>query len=249
MKEQLRNVLDYYREFGFDALPFSITQPRIPSMQSPAKVHADKMTVPTSGAGGEKSAMLQAVRREMGDCVRCKLSGGRTNIVFGEGNPDADIMFIGEAPGREEDMQARPFVGDAGQLLTKLIEKMGYRREDVYIANIVKCRPPQNRDPEADEMVSCFPFLNEQIRIIRPKIIVSLGKIATYNLMKPQSPITKFSIMRERGKWFEYQGVPVMPTFHPAYLMRNPKDKWLTWEDALAVLARLRDLQTGEQEP
>ncbi len=246
MKEQLRDVLDYYRAFGFEVLPFKTEQRSIVPPCSSQPAHSETEAVRHSDVDAGKATSLQAVREKIGDCARCKLSGGRTHIVFGEGSPDADIMFIGEAPGREEDMRARPFVGDAGQLLSRLIKKMGFRRQDVYIANIVKCRPPENRDPEADEMAACFPFLNEQIRTISPKIIVSLGKIASYNLMKPQLPITKFSIMRERGKWFEYQEVPVMPTFHPAYLMRNPKDKWLTWEDAQAVLARLRDLKSQE---
>jgi DNA polymerase len=156
-------------------------------------------------------------------------------------------MFIGEAPGREEDNQARPFVGDAGQLLTKLIgkmgEKMGFKREDVYIANIVKCRPPMNRDPHEDESRNCSAFLVRQIEIISPEVIVSLGRISTFYLSGRSGPITSFSITKERGKFFEYRvadrSIPVMPTFHPAYLMRNPKDKWLTWEDAQAVLKKL----------
>jgi DNA polymerase len=194
-----------------------------------------------------KIAALQALREEIGDCTRCSLSRERTNIVFGEGNPDARIMFIGEAPGREEDNQARPFVGDAGQLLTKLIgkmgEKMGFKREDVYIANIVKCRPPMNRDPHEDESRTCSAFLVRQIEIISPEVIVSLGRISTFYLSGRSGPITSFSITKERGKFFEYRvadrSIPVMPTFHPAYLMRNPKDKWLTWEDAQAVLRKL----------
>ncbi len=246
MKEHLRDVLDYYRAFGFEVLPFKTEKRSIAPAHSSRSAQSETPAVRHSDVGAGKSISLQAVRADIGNCARCKLSGGRKHIVFGEGSLDADIMFIGEAPGREEDNQARPFVGDAGQLLTRLIEKMGFRRQDFYIANIVKCRPPQNRDPEADEVAACFLFLNEQIRIIKPKIIVTLGKVATYHLMKPQLPMIKFSIMRERGKWFEYQGVPVMPTFHPAYLMRNTKDKWLTWEDAQAVLARLRDLRSQD---
>ncbi|HSW64763.1 MAG TPA: uracil-DNA glycosylase [Dissulfurispiraceae bacterium] len=246
MKKQLATVLDYYREFGFDALPFRLEKRRAVTVLSPEESCAEIAQGGHSGVCTESDAALLALRREMGDCTRCKLSGGRTHIVFGEGDSNADIIFIGEAPGREEDIQARPFVGDAGQLLSKLIEKMGFQRKDVYIANIVKCRPPQNRDPETDETVACSHFLNEQIRIIAPKIIISLGKVATYNLIKPPMPITKFSIMRERGKWFEYHGVPVMPTFHPAYLLRNPKDKWLVWEDAQSGLSRLRELK-GER--
>jgi DNA polymerase len=188
------------------------------------------------GQGGViKEAALKALREEIGDCKRCKLSQKRTNIVFGEGNPDARLLFIGEAPGREEDLQARPFVGDAGKLLTKLIEKMGFQRNDVYIANIVKCRPPMNRDPESDEIDTCRGFVEEQIRIINPDVIMSLGRISALTLIGD----AKLKITAIRGNFFDYGGIPLMPTFHPAYLIRNPKDKWLTWSDAQKVLERL----------
>ena len=168
--------------------------------------------------------------------MRCKLSGQRQSIVFGEGNPDADLMFIGEAPGREEDLQGRPFVGDAGKLLTSLITKMGFSREEVYIGNIIKCRPPMNRDPEEDEVAACLPFIARQIEIIAPRAIISLGRISAHILINTKIPITKL-----RGKFAEYRGIPLMPTFHPAYLLRNPRDKWLVWEDVQKVLARLRE--------
>ncbi|NTU42515.1 MAG: uracil-DNA glycosylase [Nitrospirales bacterium] len=197
---------------------------------------------PTTQAGDRPSA-LQALREEIGDCRRCGLCAGRSNIVFGEGSPEARIMFIGEAPGREEDNQGRPFVGEAGQLLTRLIEKMGFQRGDVYIANIVKCRPPENRDPHGDEIAACLPFLRKQIEICSPEVIVSLGKIATHTLLGLKESMARFSITKTRGRFYEYQAenrtIPLMPTFHPAYLIRNPKEKWLTWEDALAVLKRL----------
>lgn len=195
---------------------------------------------------GDKPGLLKALREEIGECERCKLGRGRTKLVFGEGSPDSPIMFIGEAPGREEDLQGRPFVGDAGELLTRLIEKMGFRREDVFIANMVKCRPPMNRDPQDDEMAACFPFLERQIETIGPRVIVSLGKISAYKLLGIGGPISKFSITRTRGKWYDYKGIPLMPTFHPAYLLRNPKDKWLTWEDAQAVLKKLESLDRGD---
>ena len=156
-------------------------------------------------------------------------------MVFGEGDPDARLMFIGEAPGREEDLQARPFVGDAGMLLTRLIEKMGFRRGDVYIANIVKCRPPMNRDPESDEIEACKGFLERQIKIINPDVIMSLGRISSLTLIGD----AKLKITAVRGTFFDYLGIALMPTFHPAYLMRNPKDKWLTWSDAQKVIERL----------
>jgi DNA polymerase len=183
------------------------------------------------------------LRNEIGDCQRCKLSKGRTHIVFGEGSVNARIIFIGEAPGREEDLQARPFVGDAGQLLTRLIEKMGLTREEVYIANIVKCRPPMNRDPQDDEIATCFPFVHRQAEIIAPEVIVSLGRISTHTLLGIKGHMGRFSITKVRGQFYEYalgeKKIPLMPTFHPAYLLRNPKDKWLTWEDAQAVLKRI----------
>lgn len=144
-------------------------------------------------------------------------------------------MFIGEGPGREEDIQARPFVGDAGKLLTKMIVKLGLKREDVYIANIVKCRPPYNRNPENDEIAVCRAFVEKQIDIIKPKVIVCLGKISANALLKVNIPISKL-----RGNFFEFENIPVMPTFHPAYLLRNPKDKWLTWDDMQKVLEKIK---------
>jgi|WetSurMetagenome_2_1015567.scaffolds.fasta_scaffold00035_32 uracil-DNA glycosylase len=187
----------------------------------------------------EKEAALAELHKEIGDCSLCGLCNNRKNVVFGEGDPESEIMFVGEAPGREEDMQARPFVGEAGVQLTRLIEKLGLHREGVYIANICKCRPPENRDPEEAEIASCFPFLNKQIRTIAPRVIVALGKISTYSLMKPHCPITKFSILKTRGKWFQYCGVPVMPTTHPAYWLRNREDKHRVMEDMQAVLKML----------
>lgn len=223
-------MLEFYGELGLDRLPLNCCCETAPAgdPESP-----------------RKEALLASLRELIGDCRRCKLSEGRTNIVFGEGDPDASIMFIGEGPGREEDLQGRPFVGDAGKLLERLIEKMGFRRDDVYIANIVKCRPPMNRDPQDDEVATCSLFLVEQIGIIQPKVIVSLGKVSAYTLLGISGPITKFSITRTRGKFGEYKGIPVMPTFHPAYLLRNPRDKWLTWEDAQAVLKKLESRGSG----
>ncbi|MBI5638799.1 MAG: uracil-DNA glycosylase [Nitrospirae bacterium] len=171
----------------------------------------------------------------MGDCLRCNLSKNRKHIVFGEGNPSARLMFIGEAPGKEEDIQGLPFVGEAGMLLTRLIEKMGLKRADVYIANIVKCRPPMNRDPEKEEIATCRGFLERQIEIIQPEVIMTLGRIALQALM--DNPELKISAVR--GKFFDYRGIPVMPTFHPAYLLRSPGEKIKTWADAQKVMKRL----------
>lgn len=188
-----------------------------------------------------KKHLLMSLREEIGDCQRCKLSRTRNTIVFGEGNPDCELLFIGEAPGEEEDRQGRPFVGEAGQLLTRLIEKMGFKRQDLYIANIVKCRPPQNREPEEDEIVTCITFLKKQIEIIKPSVIMTLGGVATRSLLfLEEQKRKKEGITQWRGKVYYYQDIPVVPTFHPAYLLRNPKDKKLTWQDAQLVLRLLK---------
>jgi DNA polymerase len=182
-----------------------------------------------------RARSLEELRVAIGDCRRCKLWSGRTHIVFGVGNPKAMVMFVGEGPGRDEDLQGEPFVGRAGQLLTDIITKgMNLRREDVYIANVVKCRPPENRNPEPDEIESCEPFLKRQVDLVKPKIIVGLGKFAVQTLLKSKVPI-----MRLRGNWHDYHGIKLMPTLHPAYLLRNPGDKKLVWEDIKKVLKEL----------
>jgi uracil-DNA glycosylase len=179
---------------------------------------------------------LAAVRADIGDCTRCKLHTlGRRQIVFGVGNPAADLMFVGEAPGADEDVQGEPFVGRAGQLLTKIIEAIGLKREDVYIANVIKCRPPGNRNPEPDEVAQCEPFLFKQIEIIKPKVIVALGKFAAQTLLRTLDPISRL-----RGRVFEYRGAKLIPTFHPAYLLRNPSSKREVWEDMKVVRSLLQ---------
>ncbi len=189
----------------------------------------------------DTSSALQAeslddLRAVIGDCQRCKLCSGRTHIVFGVGNPHAKLMFVGEGPGRDEDLKGEPFVGRAGQLLTDIITKgMGLKREDVYICNVVKCRPPENRNPEPDEVAACEPFLKKQIDIVRPQIIVGLGKFAVQTLLNSKAPIGKL-----RGTWASYHGIKLMPTFHPAYLLRNPADKKLVWEDIKLVIKEMR---------
>jgi DNA polymerase len=180
------------------------------------------------------SPALLAVRQDLGDCRRCKLAGGRTTLVFGVGAPDAELMFVGEGPGAEEDQRGEPFVGKAGQLLTRMIEAMGFRRDEVHIANVVKCRPPGNRNPEPDEIEACEPFLRRQIEAIRPKVIVALGKFAAQTLLHSTIPITKL-----RGSWSSYRGVRLMPTFHPAYLLRSPEEKKKAWADLQLVMAEL----------
>ncbi|HYB97777.1 MAG TPA: uracil-DNA glycosylase [Candidatus Limnocylindrales bacterium] len=182
-----------------------------------------------------EAVSLEQLRGVLGECTRCKLCSGRTNIVFGVGNPAADLMFVGEGPGEDEDVQGEPFVGKAGKLLTDIITRgMGLKRSDVYIANVVKCRPPSNRNPEPDEIVACEPFLLRQVELVSPKVLVSLGNFATQALLRDRTSIT-----RRRGQWHEFAGIPLMPTFHPAYLLRNPSDKRLVWDDIKQVMARL----------
>jgi DNA polymerase len=186
----------------------------------------------------EPAAALTAIREDIGDCTRCKLHGlGRRQIVFGVGNPNANLMFVGEAPGADEDIQGEPFVGRAGQLLTKIIEAIELKRADVYIANILKCRPPNNRNPEPDEVVTCSPFLNRQIDTIRPKVIVALGSFAAKALLQSDAPISRI-----RGHVFDYRGgAKLIPTFHPAFLLRSPERKRDVWEDMKKVRALLAE--------
>ncbi len=178
---------------------------------------------------------LRLIREDLGDCTRCRLSKqGRKQIVFGVGNPKADLMFIGEAPGADEDQQGEPFVGRAGQLLTNMIKAMGLRREDVYIANIIKCRPPGNRTPERDECETCSPFLMRQIAAIRPKAIVALGAVAAKTLLAINAPMSEF-----RGRWFDFRGTKLAVTYHPAFLLRDPRQKKETWKDLQMVMKEL----------
>lgn len=228
--EEIINLIEFYQALGFEFLPFKLDIKNQFNKNTKEYKAIDKNLLYIKSA-------LDDLVREINDCKRCKLSRGRTNIVFGEGNPEAEIMFVGEAPGKEEDLQGRPFVGDAGMLLTRLIKKMGYKREDVYIANVVKCRPPMNREPEPDEIEACKGFLERQIEIIKPKVIIALGKIAALTLIGD----TKLKITAIRGNFFDYKGIPLMPTFHPAYLIRNPRDKWLTWADVQKVLEKLKN--------
>ncbi len=176
------------------------------------------------------SDSLEKIASELQGCVRCKLCSGRKTIVLGEGNPKAQLMFVGEGPGEQEDVQGRPFVGMAGQLLDRMIEAMGLERAQVYIVNVVKCRPPGNRNPERDEIESCSPFLYRQIDVIRPKIVVALGRFAAQTLLQAEVRITQI-----RGRLYPYRGAQMMPTFHPAYLLRNPESKREAWEDLKKV--------------
>ncbi|MGH7274256.1 MAG: uracil-DNA glycosylase [Nitrospiria bacterium] len=237
----IKGYLLYLQEMGMKALPFKYGGPspsdRAPSASGRVAEPKTRIVQESENIVHPKSRALQAIRETLGDCRRCKLHTHRTQIVFGTGNPMADLVFVGEGPGEEEDRQGEPFVGKAGQLLNRMIQAMGLRREAVYIANIVKCRPPNNRNPEPDEIASCEPFLMEQLGVIRPAVICALGNFAAQTLLR-----TKVKISQLRGKFHDYQGIKVMPTFHPAYLLRNPKDKRLAWEDLQKIMSELKQI-------
>jgi DNA polymerase len=265
IKEQLK----FYRDIGLEDIGGSAVEPaseatsREVSSDNQSSQYAAAVTEPASSAPaldlfGESVAhssidsrakrqapplieahdsTLDAIREDIGDCQRCRLHEHRRTIVFGEGNPDADLAFVGEGPGAEEDATGRPFVGRAGQLLDKIIGAIGLKREDVYIANIVKCRPPLNRTPERDEVETCEPFLFRQLMLIRPRVIVALGAPAFQCLLR-----TRESITRARGEWREWNGIKVMPTFHPAFLLRSPDKKREVWED----MKKVRDYLNAE---
>ena len=239
-QDQLKEHLRFAQELGVSGVS------RDPAWRS----RADRGQEGREGQGGREgqvaefaevalfsnqAAALAAVRADIGDCTRCKLHTlGRRQVVFGVGNPNADLMFVGEAPGADEDIQGEPFVGRAGQLLTKIIEAIGLSRSDVYIANVIKCRPPQNRNPEQDEVDTCEPFLFRQIDVIEPKVIVALGTFAARALLRTLDPISRL-----RGRVFDYRGAKLIPTFHPAYLLRNPSSKREVWEDMKLVRSML----------
>jgi DNA polymerase len=250
--DQLRAYVEYQQSTGVDAFPprRAAARPAHPRpAATPSPTPAPPAPTPVAhraaaadlftGAGVRQATTLDELRAELGDCRRCKLWHGRTHIVFGVGHPQARLMFVGEGPGRDEDLQAEPFVGRAGQLLTEIITKgMKLRREDVYIANVIKCRPPENRNPEPDEIAACQPFLLRQIDIVRPRVLVALGTFAAQTLLGVKTPISRL-----RGNWFDYHGVQLMPTLHPAYLLRNPNDKKLVWEDIKKVMRALEDAE------
>jgi len=196
----------------------------------------EPVAVPVTLARSTAEA-LAGIRQELGECTRCKLHAlGRTQIVFGVGSPNAELMFVGEAPGADEDIQGEPFVGRAGQLLTKMIEAMGFKRDEVYIANVLKCRPPGNRNPEPDEIATCEPFLFQQLASVEPKVVIALGAFAARTLLKTDTPISRL-----RGRVFDFRGAKLIPTFHPSFLLRSPGYKREAWEDlklALSLLGR-----------
>jgi DNA polymerase len=228
-RQQLAEHLKYFAALGVDGLGNDPAWSR-PAAAGPLSGPAPSNTGKAPGTPIRLAASadaLAAIRDEIGDCTRCKLHRlGRSQVVFGVGNPQAELMFVGEAPGHDEDVQGIPFVGRAGQLLTKIIEAIGLRRDDVYIANVIKCRPPENRNPEPDEVATCQPFLFRQIESIGPKVIVALGSFAAKTLLTTEAPISRL-----RGRVYDLLGAKLVCTFHPAYLLRSPDRKRDTWED------------------
>jgi DNA polymerase len=243
-EEQLKAYLEFFEDLGMNWFTLPIKALEEPSMKTKRKTAAPAAAL----SNAEKSKIVAAkelfdpvafqdpdlpsVRGDMGDCKRCKLHSTRKNIVFGSGNPQAKVMFIGEAPGADEDEQGLPFVGRAGQLLTKIIEAIDFSRDQVYIANIIKCRPPGNRNPEGDEIAACQRFLFRQIAVIKPVIICALGTYAAQTLLQNKSPIGQL-----RGQLFDFQGTKLIATYHPAYLLRNPSEKRKTWDDVKMLRA------------
>jgi uracil-DNA glycosylase family 4 len=241
--------LKYYRELGVDGISRDSTWRRRQSERQTGPGNAVPVETPVESAPAVpvqatagRVLELQEIRDEIGDCTRCKLHKGRTNLVFGVGDPQARLMFIGEGPGADEDLKGEPFVGRAGQLLTQIIKAMGLTREQVYIANVVKCRPPDNRNPEPDEIEQCSPFLRAQIASVNPAVIVALGKFAAQALLDVETPIS-----RMRGQFHQMGSVAVMPTFHPSYLLRNPGAKREVWEDMKMVMARLANPPAADE--
>ncbi len=226
----LRVYLEELQESGVDGLPL------VSANGAPAEpMSAARQVVPAIGEENRES--LDGIRTELGDCHRCQLGERRTNLVFGVGNPRARLVFVGEAPGRDEDLQGEPFVGEAGQLLNRIITRMGLNREDVYICNVLKCRPPGNRNPEPAEIEQCGPFMLRQVKSIAPEAIVALGTFAAQTLLGTKAPISKL-----RGHFHDYHGIPLMPTFHPSFLLHNKKDTskfWDVWDDMVKVLKKL----------
>src|SRR2546426_7918358 len=257
-RKKLEDTLRYYEDFGvreyfLDRAPQAAEEaeavfaPVLPAASVPrARVAAAAESAMLAGIPVPQGPYLfeaiervqndslERIRADIGDCKRCRLCERRTNIVFGDGNPKAQLVFVGEGPGADEDAQGLPFVGRAGKLLTQMIEAMGLQRKDVYICNVVKCRPPENRQPEEDEVRTCSPFLFRQIDVIAPKVIVCLGAVAAKTLLQTNRGISQF-----RGEWLEFRGRKLLATYHPAYLLRNPPAKSEVWKDLQKVMAVL----------
>jgi len=246
-KQQLRDRVQFYRELGIydfyrrDTSGVTISdlvlqEERTPRKSSPLPISFESPSAARPEVAiADPAQALHAIREDIGDCTRCKLSTlGRKQIVFGVGNPNADLMFVGEAPGADEDEQGEPFVGRSGQLLTNMIKAMGLSREEVYIANIIKCRPPANRAPERDECETCSPFLMRQIAVIKPKAIVALGAVAAKTLLAINAPMSEL-----RGRWYDFRGTKLAVTYHPAFLLRDPRQKAEAWKDLQMVMREL----------
>jgi DNA polymerase len=215
----LGRYLEELRETGVDWLPLHGVSQRAETAEL---------------AGRQERETLEAIRTDLGDCHRCALGNSRTRLVFGVGNPHASVVFVGEAPGRDEDLQGEPFVGEAGQLLTRIIQAMGFARDEVYICNVLKCRPPKNRDPLPEEIEACGVFMLRQVLAIAPRVVVALGTFAAQTLLETKAPISRL-----RGTFHDYHGIPLMPTFHPAFLLRSPEMKRQVWEDMQQVMKRV----------
>jgi len=236
----LKSYLDYLKRLGITEFPLSDSrnEERDPSWVSPGfeTVREGGRSYRQATISHSGISNLQEIRSELGNCQRCKLGRTRRTLVFGEGNPKASLVLIGEGPGYDEDVQGKPFVGRAGQLLTKILQAIAIQRDEVYITNIIKCRPPQNRNPEPDEIESCYPFLLRQIQAIRPRIICALGTFAAQTLLKTDEKITSL-----RGRAYTFSGIQIFPTYHPAYLLRNPEKKREVWEDMKKIAKVLSD--------
>ena len=248
-RAQLTGHLTFLTELGIDGLSrdpaWRLSPERSAALQASAAADPGRRSQQGFSPAHHPPEDLVSIRADLGDCTRCKLHAlGRRQIVFGVGSANARLMFIGEAPGRDEDTQGIPFVGRAGQLLTKMIEAIGLTREDVYIANVIKCRPPENRNPEPDEVAACEPFLFRQVESINPVVIVALGTFAAQALLKTQD-----SISRLRGRVYRYRGAQLVPTFHPAYLLRSPDKKREAWEDLKLAKSLLDAAQSGHADP
>ncbi len=233
-KKHLASRVKYYKEMGIHDFYRRPVEEGAELALQPVVDDPPINTAPAAALPpviGDKSSALKLIRADIGDCTRCRLHKGRTNLVFGVGNVNANLMFVGEGPGADEDAKGEPFVGRAGQLLNNMISAMGIKREDVYIANVVKCRPPSNRTPEKDECDTCSPFLMRQIDIIKPKVIVALGAVAAKNLLAVND-----SMANLRGRWYDFRDSKLLVTYHPAYLLRDPRQKKEAWKDLQMVM-------------
>jgi uracil-DNA glycosylase len=231
MTPDLLHELALLRDLGYTHLDVD-RWPSAPVATAAADIPANSQ--PPTANSAANSSELDRLRAEAHDCTKCRLAAGRTQVVFGVGNPNADLMFIGEAPGRDEDLKGEPFVGRAGQLLTDIIKAMKLSREEVYIANVIKCRPPENRNPEPDELDACRPYIRRQVELIQPKVIVALGRFGLQSLTEKA-----YGISAVRGRWLDYNGIKLMPTYHPSYLLRTPAAKKDVWGDMKKVMGEL----------